>query len=129
MPPVPGPDTPLVVEDEDEEALETGSVSWRSYLVFIRARGFLLTAVMVVFYVFYAGLNIGSNVWLSIWSDDKVLQNATHNITPVRARSCTDYYMGYYGMFGGLQIFFITGFAVTETVSSLDFLRLRRDSF
>ncbi|XP_071784449.1 ATP-binding cassette sub-family C member 8-like isoform X1 [Asterias amurensis] len=84
---------------EKEERAE-GSVSWKVYLSYIRALGYwtFIASLLLVFSQY--GLGIGTNYWLSAWSEkgnNLTLENATQE----QLQESLDYYLGGYA---GLSI-------------------------
>ena len=49
--------------------MERGSVSFGVYLYYARNFGFGALLIATILSVFYAGLNIGANFWLSDWAE------------------------------------------------------------
>ncbi|RXG67820.1 Multidrug resistance-associated protein 1 [Armadillidium vulgare] len=77
----------------ETEKSETGKVSMAVYSYYIKAIGILSAALTVFFYAASQGFAVGSNVWLSKWSEDS---NST--VPSVRNK-----YLGVYGGLGVLQ--------------------------
>lgn len=59
----------------------------------------------IVMNAVFQSFSIGSNVWLSVWSDDKSLRNAS-TFDP----SKQDMYLGVYGALGLGQGMYLTNF-------------------
>ncbi|XP_038066967.1 ATP-binding cassette sub-family C member 8-like [Patiria miniata] len=53
---------------QDEERVK-GSVSWRVYLTYIKAIGIVAFTFLLMFAIFQQALFIGTNYWLSYWSE------------------------------------------------------------
>ncbi|XP_018335867.1 multidrug resistance-associated protein 1 isoform X1 [Agrilus planipennis] len=77
------------------EKAETGSVKWAVYKHYLKSIGVLLTVATIVLNIIYQFFNIGSNFWLSIWSND----NST-NINGTVDATKRDTYLGVYGALG-----------------------------
>lgn len=80
------------------ERAETGRVKWRVYTHYLRNIGVFLSAATVFFNVVFQGFSIGSNVWLSEWSNDKSMYG---NETDDSKQSL---YLGVYGALGVGQV-------------------------
>lgn len=77
------------------EKAETGSVKWEIYKHYLKSIGIFLSVSTIVLNIVFQAFNIASNVWLSVWSEDK---NITVNgKTDVDKR---DMYLGVYGALG-----------------------------
>lgn len=97
-------------EDEEEEKMEEGGVGYIVYKDFFRARGFLMTAIMLLSAGTFCGLMVLGNFWLSKWSEGPIqLANGT--------MSDNNVYLGYYGLTGIIEVFGISGFAIAGWVS------------
>lgn len=75
----------------EKEHSEVGSVKWDVYKHYLKSIGFTLTILTVILNLVFQGFSIGSNVWLSRWSNDKNVGNDT---------GLRDMYLGVYGAFG-----------------------------
>ncbi|XP_046591581.1 multidrug resistance-associated protein 1 isoform X8 [Neodiprion lecontei] len=78
------------------EKTETGSVKWKVYSHYLRSIGWFLTVSTIVMNAVFQIFSIGSNAWLSKWSDDN---------TTVSDTSKRDMYLGVYGGLGLGQAF------------------------
>lgn len=79
----------------EAEKAETGSVKWEIYKHYLKSIGIFLSLSTIVLNIVFQAFNIASNVWLSVWSEDK-------NII-VNGRTDTgkrDMYLGVYGLLG-----------------------------
>lgn len=75
----------------ETEKSETGGVDFAVYKHYIQSVGvFLCIATLVLNFVFQA-FQIGSNLWLTKWSDDKAVETDT---------GLRNMYLGVYGAFG-----------------------------
>ncbi|CAB3223722.1 unnamed protein product [Arctia plantaginis] len=91
----------------ETEKTETGSVKWNVYKHYIMSVGIFSSVVTVVMNLILQVFQVGSNYWLTAWSnDDKMLVNGTVDT----ARR--DMYLGVYGGLGVGQV-------VSVSVSSL----------
>ena len=78
----------------ETERAEVGGVKWSIYRYYARSVGLAATAVALSFYVIYQGFSVGSNIWLSAWSDDP---------RAVTDKGVRNMYLGVYGALGFLQ--------------------------
>uniref|UniRef100_H0ZGC0 ATP binding cassette subfamily C member 2 n=1 Tax=Taeniopygia guttata TaxID=59729 RepID=H0ZGC0_TAEGU len=82
----------------EKEAVETGRVKFSMYLRYLRAVGLCFTFWIVMGYVGQYAAYVGSNLWLSDWTDDSVrYQNQTY---PTQQR---DLRIGVFGALGVSQ--------------------------
>ena len=79
----------------DKEAVETGSVSLKVYIYYMKYLGFFGVVIAIATQIMYQGSSIGTNVWLSVWSNDSLNDTCYPN--------CIDTYLGVYGAFGFCQ--------------------------
>lgn len=75
----------------EKEHSEVGSVKWAVYKHYLKSIGFTLSILTILLNLVFQGFSIGSNIWLSRWSNDKNVGNDT---------SLRDMYLGVYGAFG-----------------------------
>ncbi|XP_053804481.1 ATP-binding cassette sub-family C member 2 [Vidua chalybeata] len=86
----------------EKEAVETGRVKFSMYLRYLRAVGSCFTFWIVMGYVGQYAAYVGSNLWLSDWTDDSVrYQNQTY---PTQQR---DLRIGVFGALGVSQALFL----------------------
>ncbi|PAA84817.1 hypothetical protein BOX15_Mlig013722g1 [Macrostomum lignano] len=100
----------------DEETMESGSVSLKSYVFYIAARGYHLGLMTIMAHLAYTAVNIASSVWLSTWTSDPLFSNAsvTGNLNnSAYLRDINDYYLSIYGIFGAG----VVGLLRTESIS------------
>ncbi|CAH1406917.1 unnamed protein product [Nezara viridula] len=84
----------LIVEEKSEE----GRVKWTVYSKYFQAVGWFLFFITAILSVATQAFAIGSNLWLSKWSDDQdIIVNGTMNI------SKRNMYLIVYGLFGVFQ--------------------------
>ncbi|OQV14982.1 Multidrug resistance-associated protein 1 [Hypsibius exemplaris] len=90
----------------DKEKFATGRVKLSVYRLYARQMGLVVTAAMIVCFVVFTTLGNVSNVWLSNWAKDYERPDYKGNTEQRNFR------LGIYGMFGALQLLFMTGFSV-----------------
>lgn len=76
----------------EEEKAETGAVKLNVLTHYLKSMGILLSIATILFHVLGQIFNVGSSIWLSIWSSH---QNATNEER--------DIYLGVYGALGFVQ--------------------------
>ncbi|KAK9303947.1 hypothetical protein QLX08_004533 [Tetragonisca angustula] len=54
------------------EKTETGSVKWRVYSHYFKSIGWFLSILTIIMNAIFQGFSIGSNAWLSVWSDSNL---------------------------------------------------------
>ncbi|GAB1859186.1 Multidrug resistance-associated protein 1 isoform X7 [Camponotus japonicus] len=97
------------------EKTETGSVKWKVYSHYLKSIGWFLSISTIVMNAIFQSFSIGSNIWLSAWSND----NMTHvNGTIDTARR--DMYLGVYGVLGLGQAIFVV---LSQTALAVGCLR------
>ncbi|XP_071965517.1 multidrug resistance-associated protein 1-like [Antedon mediterranea] len=111
-----------VVFDNKEEKLiekeksETGKVKWSVYLTYLESVGLPLSVLILMFYLLSNAASIGSNLWLSHWSNQPIVDG-------VNDASKRDMYLGVYAALGltqGISILFgaIIVFAIGAVLAS-----------
>lgn len=75
----------------EQEKSEVGSVKWAVYKHYLKSIGVSLTVLTILLNIIYQGFSVGSNAWLSKWSDDA---DAKHD------NGLRDMYLGVYAAFG-----------------------------
>ncbi|XP_063232793.1 LOW QUALITY PROTEIN: multidrug resistance-associated protein 1-like [Bacillus rossius redtenbacheri] len=80
----------------EEEKAETGNVKWSVYSHYMRTMGPLLCVLTIVFNVLFQGLLVGSNLWLSAWTNE-------YGGGPMPPGT-RDLYLGVYGLMGVGQV-------------------------
>lgn len=79
----------------EAEKAETGSVKWEVYKHYLKSIGIFLTFITLALNMVFQGFSIGSNFWLSVWSEDtEIVVNGTVNTAK------RDLYLGVYGALG-----------------------------
>ncbi|XP_078036751.1 multidrug-Resistance like Protein 1 isoform X5 [Augochlora pura] len=77
------------------EKTEIGSVKWQVYSHYFKSIGWFLSIATIIMNAIFQGFSIGSNSWLSVWSNDNLTDyNNTFD------RSKQDMYLGVYGGLG-----------------------------
>ena len=79
----------------DKETVETGSVNFKVYIYYMKYLGIFGVIVAIATQLMYQGSSIGTNVWLSVWSNDSLNDTCYPD--------CIDTYLGVYGAFGFCQ--------------------------
>nr|XP_034174731.1 multidrug resistance-associated protein 1 isoform X3 [Osmia lignaria] len=79
----------------EEEKTETGSVKWQVYSHYFKSIGWFLSISTIIMNAVFQGFSIGSNAWLSVWSDSNL---TNYNDTATKAEQ--DMYLGVYGGLG-----------------------------
>ncbi|XP_012941583.2 canalicular multispecific organic anion transporter 2 [Aplysia californica] len=88
----------------EEETSETGKIRGAVLMAVIRAFGVVSAALVPLCLVAYQGLNVGTGIWLSQWTDDPFLRNESNSHMHTY-RSKTYFYLGVYSALNGLQVF------------------------
>ncbi|XP_058792373.1 multidrug resistance-associated protein 1 isoform X4 [Phymastichus coffea] len=79
----------------ETEKAETGSVKWKVYSHYLKSIGWFLALSTIIMNAVFQSFSIGSNMWLSEWSDDKSLHNKS-TYDPSKQKI----YLGIYGALG-----------------------------
>ncbi|KAI4481391.1 hypothetical protein M0804_009511 [Polistes exclamans] len=98
------------------EKAETGSVKWKVYSHYFKSIGWFLSISTIIMNAVFQSFSIGSNVWLSKWSDDNM---TLVNGTVVNEESRRDMYLGVYGALGFGQATFVMLAQLTLVIGSL----------
>ncbi|XP_058792375.1 multidrug resistance-associated protein 1 isoform X6 [Phymastichus coffea] len=83
----------------ETEKAETGSVKWKVYSHYLKSIGWFLALSTIIMNAVFQSFSIGSNMWLSEWSDDKSLHNKS-TYDPSKQKI----YLGIYGALGLGQV-------------------------
>ncbi|BFZ13432.1 hypothetical protein BsWGS_16472 [Bradybaena similaris] len=98
---------------EDEKA-ETGNVKYSIYMQYIRAVGLWTFLLMSLVFLLFQAASTGSAVWLSSWTDDKLLANTSLAGSPEFVDR-NNLYLAVYGVLGFVQCIFVLIFALIST--------------
>ncbi|XP_043270601.1 multidrug resistance-associated protein 1 isoform X1 [Venturia canescens] len=86
----------------EAEKAETGSVKLRVYVHYLKSIGWFLSISTIIMNAVFQSFSIGSNVWLTKWSDDNVTSTSGSIYYEKR-----DTYLGVYGALGLGQASFV----------------------
>ncbi|XP_061492311.1 ATP-binding cassette sub-family C member 2 isoform X2 [Rhineura floridana] len=86
----------------DKETMETGKVKFSMYLQYFRAVGWCLSIWVFIAYVGQSAAFVGSNLWLSFWTNNASFYN--NQTYPAAQR---DLHIGVYGALGASQALFL----------------------
>ncbi|XP_047368145.1 multidrug resistance-associated protein 1 isoform X4 [Vespa velutina] len=86
------------------EKAETGSVKWKVYSHYLKSIGWFLSISTIVMNAVFQSFSIGSNIWLSAWSNDNMTSADGKSINDEAKR---DMYLGVYGALGLGQATFV----------------------
>lgn len=75
----------------EEEKAQTGGVKWEVYKHYIKSIGIKLAAATIILNFAFQAFQIGSNLWLTKWSNDREVENN---------HGKRDMYLGVYGALG-----------------------------
>ncbi|XP_032595393.1 multidrug resistance-associated protein 1 isoform X9 [Drosophila grimshawi] len=95
----------------ETEKSQTGGVDFAVYKHYIKSVGIFLSVATLVLNFVFQGFQIGSNLWLTKWSNDKEVENDT---------GLRNMYLGVYGAFGVGQGLCNYGAAITLFTCSLN---------
>ncbi|GAB6029961.1 hypothetical protein CHUAL_005656 [Chamberlinius hualienensis] len=84
-----------------KETVETGEVKMSIYWYYIKSVGLTMVSITMMFNLLSHGCSIGSNLWLSAWSNDKPNVNGTQDV------GLRDLRLGIYGGLGFGQAIFV----------------------
>ncbi|KAK2583563.1 hypothetical protein KPH14_009513 [Odynerus spinipes] len=88
----------------DIEKAETGSVKWKVYSHYLKSIGWFLSISTIIMNAIFQSFSIGSNIWLSAWSNDNM---TSVNGTTLNDEAKRDMYLGVYGALGFGQATFV----------------------
>ena len=100
----------------DKESVETGSVSVKVYLYYMKYLGLFGIILGIATQLLYQGSSITTNFWLNIWANDSLHETCAPN--------CRDFYLGIYGAFGFGQALGTMTLSITVAITSLNASRL-----
>nr|CAD7445720.1 unnamed protein product [Timema bartmani] len=93
-------------------------VKWAVYKHYMAAVGLLLTIGTLVINAILQGFQVGSNVWLSVWSENGYgTFNSTTNLTETNPQ---ELYLGVYGMLGLGQVVCVCIGTLTVSVGTIN---------
>lgn len=70
-------------------------MKWDVYKHYLKSIGVTISIATIILNMIFQGFSIGSNLWLSVWSDDQeIVVNGTTNTAK------RDMYLGVYGALG-----------------------------
>lgn len=95
----------------EAEKSEKGDVSWRVYLRYLEAIGYVASIFLLLFFLAYQAVGVLANIWLASWTDDPYLMNAT-NVNTTKYKDLNYMYLGVYGAFGVGQAVLILFYAI-----------------
>ncbi|KAL1463596.1 hypothetical protein WDU94_015336 [Cyamophila willieti] len=96
------------------KGLLKSKVKWQVYLHYLKSIGLPLSIAAILLNVAFQGFAIGSNIWLSVWSDDtSAAQNGTQDAGK------RDLYLGVYAALGLGQVTSILLFGLCTAVGSV----------
>lgn len=82
--------------------LTVDQVSFSVYWLYVKSMGVVASCCMLLFFTLCKVVNVYSNVWLSEWTSDPVMMNATLSNTS-EFTSHQNLFLGVYGALGGTQ--------------------------
>jgi len=77
-------------------------VSFSVYWMYVKSMGVMISCGMLLFFMLSQVANIYSNVWLSEWTSDPLLMNASLSSTS-QFTSRQNLFLGVYAALGGTQ--------------------------
>ncbi|XP_049764041.1 multidrug resistance-associated protein 1 isoform X1 [Schistocerca cancellata] len=95
------------------EKAETGSVKWAVYSHYLKSVGIFLSLATILFNFVFQAFSIGTNIWLSVWSNDA---DYVANTSDTAKR---DLYLGVYGALGFGQVIFLLLSSLTTFIGAL----------
>nr|CAD7572885.1 unnamed protein product [Timema californicum] len=114
------PDLPKFQDKKliEAERAEVGNVKWVVYKHYMAAIGLLLTIGTLVINAILQGFQVGSNVWLTVWSENEYgTFNFTTNLTETNP---VELYLGVYGMLGLGQVLCVCIGTLTVSVGTIN---------
>ncbi|XP_026679570.1 multidrug resistance-associated protein 1, partial [Diaphorina citri] len=89
-------------------------VKWQVYLHYLKSIGLPLSMAAILLNIAFQGFAIGSNIWLSVWSEDKsTIVNGTQDVGK------RDLYLGVYGALGLGQVLSVLTSSICVAEGSL----------
>ncbi|KAK2714882.1 hypothetical protein QYM36_009173, partial [Artemia franciscana] len=108
----------------EAEKAETGKVKMEVYLHYLRSVGFALSFCTILLYAIYQLFSVGTNIWLSAWSNAYVNENDTATEPVPIPSSERDMFLGVYGALGFRQAVSIAAASLTNALANLFASRL-----
>ncbi|KAK2714884.1 hypothetical protein QYM36_009173 [Artemia franciscana] len=103
----------------EAEKAETGKVKTEVYLHYLRSVGFALSFWTILLYAIYQLFSVGTNVWLSAWSNAYVNENDTATEPVPIPPSERDMFLGVYGALGFGQAISVMIASVLSSLATL----------
>ncbi|XP_067942038.1 ATP-binding cassette sub-family C member 2-like [Watersipora subatra] len=63
---------------DEQEKVQTGTVSWSVYKAYLKAMGLKMMSICVLCMLGSTGLDLTYSIWISKWTGDEVFQNSSH---------------------------------------------------
>nr|CAD7423725.1 unnamed protein product [Timema monikensis] len=102
----------------EAERAEVGNVKWVVYKHYMAAIGLFLTIGTLVINAILQGFQVGSNLWLTVWSENEYgTFNFTTNLTETNP---VELYLGVYGMLGLGQVLCVCIGTLTVSVGTIN---------
>ncbi|XP_063974580.1 multidrug resistance-associated protein 1 isoform X9 [Diachasmimorpha longicaudata] len=98
----------------ETEKTETGSVKLRVYAHYLKSIGWFLSISTIIMNAVFQSFSIGSNIWISKWSDDDSIV-----VDGVQDTSKRDMYVGVYGALGLGQVLSVFLAALSVNIGTL----------
>ncbi|PAA56638.1 hypothetical protein BOX15_Mlig005571g4 [Macrostomum lignano] len=90
-----------------EERSATGNVKYQVFLAYFKAMNLRMTVSFFLFFILYQTASVFANVWLSIWTEDPYLNNASIPSNTSEYAALQNLYLGGYGAIGAAQAVFV----------------------
>jgi multidrug resistance-associated protein (MRP) len=103
----------------EEEAAMMGNVKLAVFTSYLKACRLIPIVAALLWYVVYLATQIGTNIWLSIWSSDGPIENGTTQDTSLR-----DLRLGVYGGLGIGQALGVFGMAFSTAIACVSSSRV-----
>ncbi|XP_021341468.1 multidrug resistance-associated protein 1-like [Mizuhopecten yessoensis] len=98
-----------------EEKKEEGAVKRQIFMKYARAIGLIATIFILILFIAYQGVSLTSNIWLSLWTDDKDLANQT-NANTTEYQNKNYMYLGGYAAFGIGQALLVMAYSLLASL-------------
>uniref|UniRef100_A0A1I8HGU7 ABC-type glutathione-S-conjugate transporter n=1 Tax=Macrostomum lignano TaxID=282301 RepID=A0A1I8HGU7_9PLAT len=100
-----------------EERSATGNVKYQVFLAYFKAMNLRMTVSFFLFFILYQTASVFANVWLSIWTEDPYLNNASIPSNTSEYAALQNLYLGGYGAIGAAQAVFVLIYALLAAVA------------